>query len=404
MKDWTQKSLSNIGKVITGKTPSKDNPNHWGDSMPFVTPSDLREDTKQISNTERMLSAEGVQIFRKMIIPSGSIIVTCIGSDMGKVVVNDCDCVTNQQINSLIVHKDYDIDFVYYFLKNSYQLLRMYAEGGGSTMPILNKSTFERIPIVLPKEKIEQKKISAVLSALDEKIDFCKNQNKELSRMLRNVFRSWFVEFNFPTDKGKRVDSQIGEIPEGWEFCQIGEVIERINGRIGADDQSEYAVLSAVKTGELILSGDYFSKQVFSKDISKYIKLEKDDFAYNPARINIGSIGKVEGNIKGAVSPVYVAFRAKDNFTNFVSLFIKTSRAKKHIELFANGSVRQSLSFEDFASMEIVKPSEDVLKLFNETYEAIYKKINANNQQIETLKEMLDTLLPKLMSGEVRVK
>jgi type I restriction enzyme S subunit len=77
-----------------------------------------------------------------MIIPNKSVIITCIGSDMGKVMINKNDCLANQQINSLIVGNDFDTDFVYYKLKDSYQILRSRADGG-STMPILNKTQFE---------------------------------------------------------------------------------------------------------------------------------------------------------------------------------------------------------------------------------------------------------------------
>lgn len=278
-------------------------------------------------------------------------------------------------------------------------------------MPLLIKSVFENIDIKMPSEKSQQKNISNVLSSFDEKIGILQKQNYFLKKMAKTIFSHWFLEFEFPNAKGKpylshggkMVNSEVGEIPDGWEPCKFGNILERINARIGEDDQSKYTVLSAVKTGNLVLSEDYFTKQVFSKDLSKYIRLQKDDFAYNPARINIGSIGKLENDIKGAVSPVYVVFRAKNNFTHFVSFLIKTEKTKRHIEYFANGSVRQALNYDDFAFMDIVKPSDEVLIAFNETYDCILRKIQANNRQIDTLSKMLNALMPKLLNGETRV-
>jgi type I restriction enzyme S subunit len=304
----------------------------------------------------------------------------------------------------------FDPVYFYQFLKSKCFKDQIIKFVSGTAQPQLPIRDLKQMSIIAPSLP-EQKNIGRVLNALDQKIRFLRNQNNLYKKMSQALFARWFFEYEFPDGKGnpysssrgKMVDSESGDIPEGWLVCKFGDILERLSDRIGRDDQSKYVVLSAVKTGDLVLSEEYFSKQVFSKDISKYIKLQKDDFAYNPARINIGSIGKLEADIQGAVSPVYVAFRAKDNFTHFVSFLIKTQKTRRHIDYFANGSVRQSLSYDDFAFMDIVKPPEDVLKAFNETYECISKRIRVNNQQIDTLSKMLDTLMPKLLTGEIRV-
>jgi len=309
-----------------------------------------------------------------------------------------------------INQEQFDPTYFYQFLKSRYfkdQIIKFVSGTAQPQLPIRDLKRMSIIKPTLPK----QKEIGEVLNSLDKKIRFLKGQNDLLKKMSRLIFSRWFFEFEFPnangdpylSSGGRMVDSDDGSFPEGWMPCKFGDILERINERIGRDDQSKYVVLSAVKTGDLVLSEEYFTKQVFSKDISKYLRLQKDDFAYNPARINIGSIGKLENEIHGAVSPVYVAFRAKDNFTHFVSFLIKTEKTKRHIEYFANGSVRQALNYDDFAFMDIVKPPEDVLDEFNKTYGSILKKIQANNQQIETLSKMLDALMPKLLGGEIKV-
>ena len=102
MTNWKEYKLGEIGEVITGKTPSKKNPEQWGDNMPFVTPTDFDAYNKNIWGSLRYLSEEGINAFQKKVLPADSVIVTCIGSQMGKVALNKKKCVTNQQINSII--------------------------------------------------------------------------------------------------------------------------------------------------------------------------------------------------------------------------------------------------------------------------------------------------------------
>ena len=118
LTNWKETTLGETGIVITGKTPSKDNPKDWGDCLDFITPTDFVSESKYLSSVDRKLSEDGKERFQRMIIPSGSVIVTCIGSDMGKVVINKNDCLTNQQINSIIVNPDFDRDFIFYCLGN----------------------------------------------------------------------------------------------------------------------------------------------------------------------------------------------------------------------------------------------------------------------------------------------
>jgi len=98
---WVETTLGEVGSIITGKTPSKNHPEDWGDIVDFVTPSDIKNDSKYISICPRKLSISGEARSARMILPSNSVIVTCIGSDMGKVIINRDKALTNQQINSL---------------------------------------------------------------------------------------------------------------------------------------------------------------------------------------------------------------------------------------------------------------------------------------------------------------
>jgi len=162
-------------------------------------------------------------------------------------------------------------------------------------------------------------------------------------------------------------------------------------------------VFSAVKSGELLPSDEVFTKQVYSLDSSKYKRIRKYNFAYNPARVNIGSIGMLEYE-QGLVSPVYTAFTVKPDYEWFLLFFIRLPQTKAFINQLCSGSVRQNLTFDNFASIEIPIPTEGKLQEFNARWLDLRNMIKHNDGESRTLASLRDSLLPKLMRGEVRVK
>jgi len=153
-KRWSNKMIKEVGKVVTGNTPSSNNPEYFGEITPFITPTDFKNFGKLIIDADRYLSNEGRLAMTTRLLSKNSVLVTCIGSDMGKVALNKIECVTNQQINSIIPdEKVISADYLYYDLVFKYDYLRNIATGG-STMPIINKSRFEQIEIVVPQYEV----------------------------------------------------------------------------------------------------------------------------------------------------------------------------------------------------------------------------------------------------------
>ena len=146
---WRMGTLGEFGNIITGKTPSCDNPEEFGCKMPFVTPGDFTRFKKFAVGAERMLSDKGIKRLNNKVLPKSSVIVTCIGSDMGKVAIASENCITNQQMNSIIVNFEEYSDYLFYTLFSMSKELKAMALGS-STMPLLNKSDFEQIGIIMP--------------------------------------------------------------------------------------------------------------------------------------------------------------------------------------------------------------------------------------------------------------
>ena len=269
---------------------------------------------------------------------------------------------------------------------------------GQSAQPGLSVKTLGQQIVSLPSKSM-QNKVVAVLSSIEDKIEANEKINHNLEQQAQAIYHSLFVSFD-GTSANQLYETELGLIPEGWTVKPLSEVTTSIRTKVKDND---YRALSAINTGKLQLSEEYFNKQVFSKNISNYIVVEPNDFAYNPARINIGSIGMNNFGFTGCVSPVYVVVRTEPNYHYFLDFFVKTKRFSEEVKTRSSGSVRQSLSYADFGQIKIAYPPAEVVEQFNREYVARLKIIEHLKAENEKLASLRDTLLPKLMSGEIDV-
>uniref|UniRef100_UPI00161CD614 restriction endonuclease subunit S n=1 Tax=Escherichia coli TaxID=562 RepID=UPI00161CD614 len=163
--EW--KALGEVGHIVTGRTPKSSDKSAWGDDVDFVTPSDIKNGMRNITCPSRRLSAEGAASMPKVRIPRGSLLVTCIGADMGKTVINANDCIPNQQINAITLSDDsVQVGYLFHILTAMRETLRRQGELGGGTMPLINKSDFSKIVVPIPSHE-EQNRIAKILDKFD---------------------------------------------------------------------------------------------------------------------------------------------------------------------------------------------------------------------------------------------
>ena len=403
IKGWKMTPLGEMGVAITGKTPSKDNPSDWGDFLDFITPTDIVSDSKYLNNVARKLSEDGANRFKKMIIPPKSVVVTCIGSDMGKVVMNRNEALTNQQINSIKINSKNDKDYIFYLLKNSYTILRNIAVGG-STMPILNKTTFESLEF-LTAPLTEQRAIAAVLSSLDDKIELLREQNKTLEATAQAIFKEWFVNFNFPGATGKTIDSELGKIPEGWRVGNLTELFDFIKGiepgshnysvkKLSEDYLPFYRVqdtLNYNKTPNVFVDKRILNGKIFKKDD---ILISLDGTI---GRIFIGASGGYSSGIRKVVG--------KESFISkfLIFCFLKSDKFQGELNSFAGAETTIKHAGGAIEHIKFVF-EKSICEEFGKITNPLFQKMVFNNFQIQTLSTLRDLLLPKLMKGELRVK
>lgn len=291
--------------------------------------------------------------------------------------------------------------FLFQILKSEIVLknLQMLAESRSGTFPQITYSELSNVRVKVPPLPV-QDKIVGILSALDSKIENNNKINANLEAQAQALFKSWFVDFT-PFKDQPFVDSELGPIPQGWKVGKLGDIAFQSTEKVLT--RNDVKVLSPITTGKLVLSEEYFTKQVFSKSIRNYKIVKQGAFAYNPARVNIGSLGMNEFKFDGCVSPVYVVFECLKGYSFFFDLFRKTDFFKQAVISFAIGGVRQTLNYSDFALIDVTIPPQNIVQSFNEIYLHLKKKISINEEENQRLAALRDTLLPKLMSGEIKL-
>lgn len=383
MSEWQDVKLGSTGKVVTGKTPSKNNPEDWGEDVLFITPSDYKNYGKKAFSSIRMLSQIGAERQKNKVLPSKSILVTCIGSDMGKTVINALPCVSNQQINAIIPNELIsDGDYLYYVTKELYETLRSLGSDG-TAVPILNKSDFENIDISLPSLP-EQKAIAAVLSSLDDKIDLLHRQNKTLEAMAETLFRQWFIK----------------ESQEDWEEGKLGDEFDFTMGQSPAGSSfNENKIGIPMFQGNADFGFRFPADRIYTTEPKRFA--EKFDTLIS-VRAPVGAQNMALERC--CIGRGVAAFRYKADKNFYTYTYFKLRSIMEDIKQFNDeGTVFGSISKSDFESLAITIPNPKLVTKFETEAKPINDKVIKNCAQIRTLKKFRDTLLPKLISGEVRV-
>ncbi len=396
---WKEVKLSKIGKIVTGKTPStKDKENFNGD-IPFLTPSDNME-SRFVISTDRTLSKKGVDNVKNQLIPKNSICVSCIGSQLGKVTITQENTVTNQQINSIVVNENIDNMFVYYAMLLVGEKLK-YISKTSTAVPIVNKTNFSKEKILLPA-LLEQKTVADTLSALDDKIENNNKLNENLEQQAQAIFKHWFIDFEFPDENGnpykssggEMVESELGMIPKGWEVGKLDDVIELHDSKriplskkqrdIMEKNYPYYGATSVI---------DYVEDYIFD---GTYLLLGEDGSVSDDAGYPILQYvwGKIWVN-----NHAHVMTGKGVNTVEYLYMLLKNTNVNNII----TGAVQKKINQRNLKSLEIIISEEELLLDYIKIIKPIFKKRKLLETQNQKLSQLRDTLLPKLMSGELRI-
>lgn len=392
MAEWEKVKVGDIGKVITGKTPKTYNSEYYDGNIPFLTPSDDMS-VKYVRRTNKYITELGRLSVKNATLPANAICVSCIGSDLGKVVITTQETVTNQQINSIVVDTDkFDIDFVYYSMLELGKVLNFHSKTS-TAVPIVNKSSFSQYEIDCPKLNT-QKRIGAILSSIDKKIEENNQINENLQQQAQALFKSWFLDYE-PWD---------GTAPNSWLHGKLGDYA---NIKRGGSPRPIQEYLSDSGLRWLKISDVTGLQTPFIIDIKDHIieeGLKKTVFLKagslvlsNSATPGIPKILDVDSCIHDG----WLYFPESKFSNEYLYLYFKYIR--QQLVNLSNGSVFNNLKTDILKGYPTILPDEETLQRFDGIIKPMFLQMQNLTRESHDLIDLRDTILPRLMSGELDV-
>lgn len=414
--EMTKYRLGDVGKIVTGKTPSTSKGNYFDGDIPFITPEDIAKGYRVVDSL-RHVSIDGLNSVKTNSLSGFSVLVGCIGSDMGNVAFSEGQCVTNQQINSITeINDGFDPKFVYYLLSTKKTHLRIMA--GATTTPLLPKSVFENIQYNFPPLP-EQKKIASVLSTLDEKIALNKKMNQKLETMAKRLYDYWFVQYDFPDKNGHPYKTTGGpmtynptlkrEIPVGWDVSSFSDFGFFKNGINYDKNEIGDETVKIVNVRNISDSTTYFNIDELdditlkSDDIQKFIATPKDILLARS-----GSPGATRLLPQTDKKIIYCGFIIRyqlneQDLDKQLYLFHVLKGYEQVTSTQSAGSILKNISQDTLNALTVVMPQSSVLDAFNKRITPIYSMLRKNISEQNKLTTLRDKLLPLLMNGQVVV-
>jgi type I restriction enzyme S subunit len=392
--------IEELGDIITGSTPSTKQKEFYGGDTPFIKVSDINSHYPFIQKTDKGLTKKGAEDVANRELPKNAVMVTCIGS-IGKNAITTERCFTNQQINSIVPYEEFDHWYVYYKIETLSEKLKSYS--GGSAQPILSKTNFSQIDIEIHSEKVVRNKIGELLSCFDKKIRVNRRIDKLLEEMAQSLFKSWFVELEHYDGEVEYDEDLERDIPVSWEKVSLDSIANFLNGKAWQDYSSENKEennLPVVKIKELRNGITEDSDRVTkSRSPENYI-LDDGDVVFSWSAslvLDLWSEGEafLNQHLFKVTSQEYPRWFFYLWIDHHIRLFRHIAEAKKT----TMGHIKRS----DLKEAKVSIPSEDELEKISEKMKPIFEKrveCKIENRKSEQLR---DTLLPKLMSGEIRI-
>ena len=404
MTEWKTYRLGDLCKrVCSGGTPKSTEPTYYDGDIPWLNTKEIN--FNRIYSTERCITQKGLDNSSAKWIDTNCVIVAMYGATAAKVAINKIPLTTNQACCNLSIDENLaDYRFVYYWLCNNYSELASLANGGAQQN--LNAQQIKDFEISLPSLE-EQRRIAGILGAIDDKIENNRRINANLELQAQALYKQWFVDFEFPNEEGKpykssggkMVESELGPIPEEW---RVGDIYKYVKVVYGAPYKS--ALFNERKDGNpLIRIRDLktFSPQYYTQEIlpnTEYVNAGDVVAGMDAEFVPCLWMGE-----KGVLNQRCCKFVGKqDSISNYYVMFLVKPELE-FVQSYKTGTTVSHLGKTDIDKFIVVQPPMIVIEKFSKIADALLNnKIKLAKENI-TLATLRDTLLPKLMNGEIKL-
>jgi type I restriction enzyme S subunit len=397
------------------------------DGIPFIMAADLVSGRVDLRRCQR-ISALQASTLRKGFAKPADVLLSHKATIGRTAIVGELPTdfiVLTPQVTyyRVLDHEKIDHRFLkYYFDSRIFQDLFEAWANSGSTRSYLGITAQLKLPVTLPPINV-QRAVSTILGALDDKVEHNRRMNDTLEGLARAIFKSWFVDFDPVVAKaaGRQpvgvvgqdttlfpdvfVDTEEGRIPQGWTFTKLGTLAE-INARsIGKDyafEEIEYVDISSVSVGEL---NDFMRVSLVSAPSRAQRLVRHGDTIWSCVRPNRKSYLLVQhppANL--VVSTGFAVLSSRYHHSSFIYLWVTTDEFVDYLTAHAEGSAYPAVRPDTFQNAAVVQPPTDVLNSFERNVGPLLEKRAKNGEHSKTLAALRDALLPKLMSGEIRLR
>ena len=366
--EWTKIKLRDLGSFFSGGTPSSSRKDYYGGEIPFIRSGELHSDSTALSITKEAYDSCSAKMVNK-----GDLLLALYGATSGDISISRICGAINQAI--LCIRPQY-MDA--YFIKSLWEkhkkhILETYLQGGQGN---LSSEIIKNISFFFPNSD-EQVKISRLIHIIDDRIETQSKIIEELTT-LRSALLEKVFQVSNPT---LEVGAIAHQTSERNKLCRYSNVLS-VSNRFGFINQSE----------------QFEDRNVASDDVRNYKVVHRGDFAYNPARINVGSIAMLKSFESGIVSPMYICFQVDDTIVDpsFFELFLETKAFKDEVEIRLEGSVRRCLSFEALCEIHLPRPALLVQRSISDKIGNISSKIKLENRILRAYIRQKEWLLKQM--------
>jgi type I restriction enzyme S subunit len=359
-----------------------------------------------LGEARRFIDNDTYSSFIRKYNQENDVLITLVGNGYGNVALSPKGkSIIMQNTIGLRCNDSGDNVFLFYNLSLNKKLLADL--NIGAAQPSIKVGDLLSVELIIPPIS-EQRAIAAVLSSLDDKIELLREQNKTLEATAQAIFKEWFVNFNFPGATGKMIDSELGEIPEGWRVGKIKDLIDILSGfAFSSSDFSQdgnYKLVTIKNVQDRHFDPETKDRlSALPVRMPEYCKLNSGDILLSLTG-NVGRICLVNGDNFLLNQRVAKLKEKNPSDYAFTYLLFLQDSIFSLLQSTASGTAQQNLSPIQTKEIEIIIADRKTLDQFGMVANKLIQKINDNNSQVETLSKLRDTLLPKLMTGNVRVK
>jgi type I restriction enzyme S subunit len=418
MSDWKTAKLGNLAEVQTGPFGSQlKNEQYITGGTPVVTVEHITnfliEDFTYPSVTD-----EDKNRLKKYTLKAGDIVFSRVGSvDLSALVKNHQDgWLFSSRMLRVRVKEKLNTKFLSYYLRQSSVRQFIINTSVGSTMPSINTELLKNLPVVYCSLE-KQKKIAAVLSSLDDKIELNNRINSELENLAKTIYDYWFVQFDFPDENGKPYKSSVGkmvynqelkrEIPAGWEVKLLGEVLTIVRGSSPRpiDNFLSDNGLPWIKISDATSSNNRFifeTKQFILEEGIPYTRNIPPDtlILSNSATPGLPRIVKISAGVHDGW---LIIMNYKKGLTQEF-MYHYFSFEQRRVVSFGSGSIFKNLKTDYIKNLKIALPPKLILEKVSPKFKAISELISIKSQENQQLTQLRDWLLPMLMNGQITIK